>query len=80
MNYTIAAIGVVFLLALISWVAHGRKQYTGPRNLDLALEIARRGLTEDDHAKGRVHPGRQEGMTQGVDGAVANGEKDASSA
>lgn len=30
MNYTSAAIGVIALISLITWVTTGRKQFTGP--------------------------------------------------
>lgn len=30
MNYTSAAIGVVMLISLITWIMTGRKQFTGP--------------------------------------------------
>lgn len=62
MNYTIVAVFVVWILAALSWTFHGRKHYKGPRNLDLSLEIARRGLTHEDHAKG-IHAGSQEETT-----------------
>lgn len=53
MNYTVVvAFGIVPFLAILSWVFHGRKEYNGPRNLDLALEVARRGLTEKDQERG----------------------------
>ncbi|PWN27925.1 amino acid transporter [Jaminaea rosea] len=45
MNYTVVAVAVVLILAALSWIFHGRKHYRGPVNLDLALEVARRGLT-----------------------------------
>ena len=52
-NYTVVVcFGIVPLLAGLSWMFHGRKEYTGPRNLDLALEIARRGLTDKDTQRG----------------------------
>lgn len=53
MNYTVlVAFGVVPLLAGLSWIFHGRKEYSGPRNLDLALEHAKRGLTDKDQQRG----------------------------
>ncbi|CAO1632880.1 unnamed protein product [Parajaminaea phylloscopi] len=52
MNYTVVAVAVVWILAALSWIFHGRKHYKGPKNLDLALEVARRGLTEADFSRG----------------------------
>lgn len=65
MNYTVVvAFGVVPLLAGLSWAFHGRKFYNGPRNLDLALEIARRGLTDQDRERGLS--GRSGGIVDGL--------------
>ncbi|CAO1622827.1 unnamed protein product [Sympodiomycopsis kandeliae] len=64
MNWTVVVVyGVVPVLAILSWVFHGRKEYTGPRNLDLALEVARRGLTEKDAERG-MKPKEQVGSEQ----------------
>lgn len=52
MNYTVVACFVVCILAGMSWILHGRIHYKGPKNLDLALEVARQGLTEDDLNRG----------------------------
>lgn len=30
MNYTSAAVGVVMVIALITWITTGRKHYSGP--------------------------------------------------
>lgn len=47
MNYTVVAVAVVFLLAVFSWIFHGRKHYKGPQGLERALVAARRGV--EDH-------------------------------
>lgn len=74
MNYTVVvAFGVVPLLAGLSWAFHGRKFYNGPRNLDLALEIARRGLTDQDRERGLS--GRSGGV---MDGLASEKKEDAS--
>lgn len=81
MNYTVViAYGVVPLLAILSWVFHGRKEYTGPRNLDLALEIARRGLTQEDEDRGvRAAEGEEEAaQTHNVDKSVTTGQQNTS--
>ena len=47
MNYTSAAIGVIGLISVITWITTGRKNFTGPQ-LDLAAQtIARRGTVAD---------------------------------
>ena len=33
MNYTSAAVGVISVVSLITWIATGRKRFTGPRIL-----------------------------------------------
>ncbi|OCK85268.1 GABA permease [Lepidopterella palustris CBS 459.81] len=41
MNYTSAAIGVVMLISIITWITTGRKHFTGPESGHL-LEVGRR--------------------------------------
>jgi LPXTG-motif cell wall-anchored protein len=45
-NYAAAVIALVAVLALLSWLFDGRKRYTGPRDLDLALARARDARSE----------------------------------
>lgn len=40
-NYAAAVVAFVALLAGLSWAFHGRKHYSGPRDLDHALARAR---------------------------------------
>lgn len=45
-NYAAAVVALVAIMALLSWVFDGRKKYTGPRDLDLALARARDARTD----------------------------------
>lgn len=40
-NYAAAVVALVFIMSALSWLFDGRKHYTGPRDLDLALARAR---------------------------------------
>jgi hypothetical protein len=33
MNYSIVAIGIVFIISVVQWLVDGRKNYTGPQML-----------------------------------------------
>lgn len=50
MNYTSAAIGVIALISIVTWLTTGRKHFTGPRINVRAL-----------HAKGELEGAEQEG-------------------
>ncbi|KAK8219742.1 hypothetical protein M8818_000716 [Zalaria obscura] len=43
MNYTCAAVGVVMLIAAITWITTGRRQFTGPESGGVVLEGAPHG-------------------------------------
>ncbi|KAK5002776.1 hypothetical protein LTR16_007012 [Cryomyces antarcticus] len=46
MNYTSAAIGVIMLIAIITWFTTGRKQFTGPRSGGVVFEGGVAHVTE----------------------------------
>lgn len=49
-NYAAAVVAFVVLLAVVSWVFDGRKQYEGPKDLDLALARARQARIYDERS------------------------------
>jgi choline transport protein len=50
MNYTSAAIGVIMVISLITWITTGRKQFTGPDAAHL-LDVGRIVDVADPEAK-----------------------------
>lgn len=47
-NYAAAVVFFVICLAVLSWIFDGRKQYEGPKDLDLALARARQARLYDE--------------------------------
>lgn len=50
MNYTIVVVGIVLVVAAITWFVDGRKHFIGPRDLGGLLELAR---TEIDRSQSK---------------------------
>lgn len=49
MNYTSAAIGIIGLISIVTWLTTGRKAFTGPQIAgDIAVLDARLGIVPDD--------------------------------
>jgi hypothetical protein len=69
MNYTSAAVGVVMLISLVTWVTTGRKQFTGPKSGGVVLDdkggVEARGLDEGEGARERE---------KGAEGAVGRAD------
>ncbi|GAA6022716.1 hypothetical protein JCM10207_008076 [Rhodosporidiobolus poonsookiae] len=53
MNYAVAVVGVVFVLAIGTWVFQARKEFTGPRDLGGLLELARAEANDDARSSSR---------------------------
>ena len=51
MNYTCAAIGIICLVSLVTWVTTGRKSFTGPRGMYMVD-----GHTRDTRETGAEEP------------------------
>ena len=47
MNYTCAAVGGIMLIALITWVTTGHKQFSGPESGGVVLRGGEVGITAD---------------------------------
>lgn len=59
MNYTSAAIGVIMLVSVVTWLTTGRKQFTGPADVRtlMARSSAEKaeGASESTEEIGRAH-------------------------
>ena len=51
MNYTSAAIGVIALISIITWITTGRKQFTGP-------QVGNVAVAEDVHDRASLQVSR----------------------
>ena len=47
MNYTSAAVGIIMLIALITWMTTGRKQFRGPESGGVVIEGGEVGVVAD---------------------------------
>lgn len=56
MNYSVAVLGAMALIAVIDWYVHGRKHFVGPDDTPLAHEPKEGVLgTPQDHESGEYH-------------------------
>lgn len=46
MNYAVAVMFAVLLVATIHWIVNARRTYTGPKDIDYLLELAREAREE----------------------------------
>lgn len=56
MNYTSAAIGVIGLISIVTWLTTGRKHFTGP---ETGVSIVGRGVVREEDARGGVGMGEK---------------------
>lgn len=54
MNYSIAVVGLIFIVAVIQWFVDGRKNFQGPRDLGGLLELARSEMAEEERLRGTI--------------------------
>ena len=47
MNYTSAAVGIIMLVAVVTWLVTGRKNFRGPESGGVVLEGEHVGVIED---------------------------------
>lgn len=46
MNYAIVVFGVVCIISMVTWIVEGRKNFIGPRDLHVLLDLAKAGQAE----------------------------------
>ena len=63
MNYTSAALGVIGLISLVTWITTGSRKFTGP-NIDGVKTDIDRNSTEVIHEKGDFSSDKDEEMRE----------------
>ncbi len=53
MNYTSAAVGVIGLISLVTWVAGGKRSFTGPRVVGVGVDVGVDGVEKEDGGGGK---------------------------
>jgi hypothetical protein len=49
MNYAVVVLAIITIISVCTWVVDGRKHFTGPRDLDALLELARADIGTVSH-------------------------------
>jgi choline transport protein len=47
MNYAIAVFGIVAIVSVVTWLVDGQKNFSGPKDIEGLLELARRSETKE---------------------------------
>lgn len=53
MNYTSAAVGVIGLISLVTWVVGGKRSFTGPRVVGVGVDVSSDVVDSDDGGGGK---------------------------
>ena len=48
MNYTVCVLALILLVSLATYLIQGRKHFTGPRDIEGLLKMARHGLQKGE--------------------------------